>query len=146
MMTQSYSGTYVAFGTTNGGRPGFGGSGGSQTNLVTTGSTIQIADASGNILYTAQAVRAASYVLFSSPTLVSGSSYTLKSGGVSAATATAGTGSTGGMEPGGQQPGETDGQNGSLLSTLLRIISRFKTIFHVIRNLYRVFQSIVTSL
>jgi len=145
-MPQGYSATvpYVVFGSTSGGRPG--GPGGNQTNLVTVGSTIRITDASGKVLYTAQAVRNASYVLFSSPELVSGSSYTLKNGSTTAATATAGTESTGVMDPGGQQPGETDGQNGSLLSTLLRIISRFKTIFNVIRNLYRAFQSIVTSL
>ena len=107
-MAQSYSATtpYVTFGST-GGMGGFGGMGG-QTNLVTAGSTIQITDASGNVLYSAKAVRNASYILFASSKLTTGSTYTLKSGSTTSATSTAGTASNGGM--GGQMPGNMGGQ------------------------------------
>ena len=56
-MAQSYSATtpYVTFGSA-GGMGGTGGTGG-QTNLVTAGSTIRITDGSGNVLYSAKAVR-----------------------------------------------------------------------------------------
>ncbi len=105
-MPHGYGATapYVTFGSTAGvmgGRPG--GFGDTQTNLVTAGSTITVTDASGAVLYTAKAVRNASYVLFSSPDLTSGTTYTLKNGTTAAATATAGTASAG--ETGGQMPG-----------------------------------------
>lgn len=122
-MPQAYTAStpYVVFGSTSasmGGFGGFGGMGGNQTSLVSAGGTIEITDASGNVLYTATAVRGASYVLFSSPSLTSGSTYTLKSGSTST-TATAGTESTGGMSMGGQFPGQGGnqgqfpGQNGN---------------------------------
>ena len=79
---------------------GFGGGG---SELVTAGSAITITDSDGNVLYSAKAVRSASYVLFVSPFLESGSTYTLKNGDTDSATATAGTSSTNGM--GGQMPG-----------------------------------------
>ena len=111
-MAQGYSATapYVVFGSTTGNMGGFGGMGGSQTNLVTAGNTIQITDASGNVLYTAKAIRNASYILFASPDLTSGATYTLKNGSSAAATATAGTASAGGMGMGG---GQMPGNNGS---------------------------------
>lgn len=120
-MPQGYTAStpYVTFGSTNTSMGGFGGMSGNQSSLVTAGSTIRITDESGNILYTATAVRSASYILFSSPSLTSGSTYTLKSGSTTAATATAGTASTGGMNMGGQFPGQNGsqgqfpGQNGN---------------------------------
>ena len=106
-MAQGYSAEtpYVVFGSTGGGMGGFGGMGGNQASLVSTGNTIQITDASGNVLYTAKAIRSASYILFASPDLTSGGTYTLKNGDTAAATATAGTASTTGMGMGGQMPG-----------------------------------------
>ena len=98
MMQQSYTATtpYVTF------------SGGS--NLVTAGKTIAIKDQSGNTVYTAAstAPRAASYVVFASPSLTNGSSYTLYNGSTAASTATASTAATGGMGGPGQggQPGQ----------------------------------------
>lgn len=113
-MAQGYSATtpYVTFGSA-GGMGGFGGMGG-QTNLVTAGSTIQITDASGNVLYSAKAVRNASYILFASSKLTTGSSYSLKSGNTTSATSTAGTASNGGMGMGGQMPGNMGGNQGRM--------------------------------
>ena len=111
-MAQGYNATtpYVVFGSTTGNMGGgFGGMNGG-TNLVTAGNTIQITDASGNVLYTAKAIRSASYILFASPDLTSGATYTLKNGSSAAATATAGTASAGGMGMGG---GQMPGNNGS---------------------------------
>ena len=112
-MPQSYSAKtpYVVFGNTSVGMGGFGSISTSQTNLVTAGSTIEITDANGNVLYTAKTVRSASYVLFSSPDLTSGATYTLKNAGTAAATASAGTASSGGG-PGGQPGGGPGGQPG----------------------------------
>ena len=114
MMQQSYSGTYVAFGGSAGqgffGQGFLGGNSGS--NIVTAGQTVTITDASGNTVYTSRstAARNASYVVFASPTLSSGVSYTLNR----SATATAGSSSGGGMGPGGQgqQPGDPGQQPG----------------------------------
>ena len=105
-MPQGYSAAtpYVTFGSTTGGMGGFGGT---QSNLVTAGSTITITDASGSVLYTAKAVRSASYILFASPDLISGAVYTLKNGTAAAVTATAGTASTEGMGMWGQMPGNS---------------------------------------
>ncbi|MCR5693517.1 MAG: carbohydrate-binding domain-containing protein [Clostridia bacterium] len=116
-MAQGYSATtpYVTFGSANGNTGGrAGGFGGTQTNLVTAGSTITITDTSGNLLYTAKAVRNASYILFASPELTSGATYTLKNGTAAAATATAGNASTGGMGMGGQMPGSIGGEQGQM--------------------------------
>ena len=122
MMQQSYSGTYVAFGG-SGGRPGFGGNTGG--NIVTADNTVTITDASGSTVYTArsQAPCNASYVVFASPTLASGSSYQLNC----SATATAGTSNGGGMGPGGQ--GGFPGQGGA------GIASGFGNILAWLRNL-----------
>ncbi len=108
-MAQGYSATtpYVTFGSSGGMTGGFGGMNGNQSNLVTAGNTIQITDASGNVLYSAKAVRNASYILFASPDLTSGSTYTLKNGTTAAATATASTAASGGMGgQGGNNPGQ----------------------------------------
>ena len=140
MMQQSYSGTYVAFGG-SGGRPGFGGGmGGSQSNIVSAGSTVTITDASGNTVYTSQskAVRNASYVVFASPSLTSGSSYKLNGSTTAAAT----TSSGGGMGPGGQQPGNPGGQQpggqsatGFFTSLWQRIVSLFQKIGAYLKTL-----------
>ena len=107
-IAQGYSATtpFVTFGSA-------GGMGG-QTNLVTAGSTIRITDVSGNELYSAKAVRNASYILFASSELTTGSFYTLKNGGTTAATSTAGTASNGGMGMGGQMPGNMGGNQGRM--------------------------------
>ncbi len=109
-MAQAYSAEtpYVVFGGMTG---GFQGAGGAQSELVSAGGEIQILDASGSVLYSAQAVRSASSVLFASPDLASGATYTLQSGGTSVASADATTAAAGGMAgpgqpPEGMQPGE----------------------------------------
>ena len=137
MMPQSYSGTYVAFGGSGGGL-GFGGLfGGSGSNLVTAGSTIKITDASGSTIYTAQsaAPRNASYVVFASPSLASGSSYKLNG----STSATAQTASGGQMGPGGQQPGGFPGgnsNNGSGFFSFFR--SFFQRMLAFFRSLLRI--------
>lgn len=134
MMQQSYSGTYVTFGG-NGGRPGFGGFGGNTGgNIVTAGSTVTVADASGNTLYTSQstAVRNASYVVFASPALSSGSSYTLN-GSTTAAAVTSSGGNTGpGRFPGGPDGGSVSGISG----ILTRILDFFRRIFSFFRSFF----------
>ncbi|MBQ6549980.1 MAG: carbohydrate-binding domain-containing protein [Lachnospiraceae bacterium] len=88
------------------GRGGFGWNGGTaETNLVTAGSTITIVDENGEVLYTAEAVRDASYVLFSDPALNDGDTYTLMADGEAVAEAEAGTASTSGMGGFNQMPG-----------------------------------------
>lgn len=143
-MQQSYSGTYVTFGA-NGGRPGMGGG---SSNLVSANSTITIKDSSGSVIYTAQstAPRAASYVLFASPSLSSSGSYTLSAGGASASgSATTGTGTgsqpgqPGGPGQGGQQPGAFPGGNSDkgsgffsfFTSFFQRILSFFRSLFGI---------------
>ena len=131
MMPQSYSGAHVAFGGSTS-MGGFGGMGGG-SNLVSSGSTITITDASGNTVYTAQSQvpRNASYVVFASPTLASGSSYKLN--GSTSATAT--TSSGGGMGPGGQggfpgQGGEGIASGfGNVLAWLRNLINRIVSFF-----------------
>ena len=135
MMPQSYSGTHVSFGGSAG--MGFGGMGGNSSNVVTAGSTITITDASGNTIYTAQSQvpRNASYVVFASPALASGSSYKLNG----STTATAATSSGGGMGPGGQGgfpgPGGEGASTGFgnilnwLRSLFDRIVTFFKSLF-----------------
>ena len=109
MMQQSYTGTYVAFGGNTGGGFGMGGFGGNTGgNIVTAGQTITVTDASGNTVYTAKstAPRAASYVVYASPALTSGGSYTLNGSATATAGASGGQGGfPGGNQPGGNQPG-----------------------------------------
>ncbi len=122
-MRQGYTAStpYVVFGSSTGGMTGgfgrMGGFGGMQGNtaaaLVNAGDTIEITDAAGKVLYTANAIRSASYVLFSSPDLTSGSVYMLKSGGSGDASGTATVSAAGGMGTGGQLPGgDSRGQDG----------------------------------
>ncbi len=111
MMAPRYSGTasYVTFG----GRTG--GFGGQSSTLVAANATVSITDANGSVLYTANAVRNAGYVVFSSADLTSGETYSLVVNGKTVATATAGAngnpGSQGGF-PGGQG-GFPGGQGGN---------------------------------
>ncbi len=96
----------VVFGA-NGGQMG-----GSSASMVTAGSTITIKDSDGKIIYSAEAVRNAGYVIFSSKDLKEGSTYTLYVNNTSAGTAQASTSLQGqGQQPGqgqpnGQQPGQ----------------------------------------
>lgn len=118
-MMQGYTAEtpYLTFGSTTGTAGGrMGGFGGAQTALVSAGGNFQITDEKGTVLYEAKAVRNASYILFASPALTSGASYTLRVGGEIVATTTAGTASVGGMGRGamggrqGQFFGGTQGQ------------------------------------
>ena len=70
-----------------GGGPGGPGDQGSIS--ISAGDSIVIKDAGGSVIYSATAVRAASYVFFTASSLVSGQSYTLYVNGTSVATATA---------------------------------------------------------
>ena len=118
-MAQGYTAKtpYVVFGSTSAQGFGMRGMGNAQASLVTAGSAISIIDASGKVLYTGKAVRNASYILFSSPELASGATYTLKNGTTEAGTAAAGTASTGGMGGfggRGQMPGGAFGGQGQM--------------------------------
>ena len=106
---------YVSFGSAamggfgGGGRPNKGFGGQTSTGLLSSGSAFEIRDASGNTVYSGTAVYNASSIFFSSPSLTSGSNYTLSSGGNEVASAAAGTSATGSGDqqqpiPGGQQP------------------------------------------
>ena len=72
-----------------GGRPGNTGSSGSSS--IASGSTITINDSTGNTLYTYTTKKTAGYILYSSPNLVNGSSYTIKSGTTTLSTVSAST-------------------------------------------------------
>ena len=101
----SMSGQPGSMGSQSGGRAS--GNSGSSSASITKGSTISIKSSSSSVFSTT-ALCNASYIFFSSPSLASGTSYTLYSGSTSVSTATAQTGSSqsGGMQPGnGQQPG-----------------------------------------
>ena len=92
---------YVIFGGSAMGGPGMGGGmpGGQGGVSVSAGSTITVLDSSGSTLYSGTAVRAASCVIFSSPALTNGETYTLSVNGSAAATATAGSGTGSGFQP-----------------------------------------------
>ncbi len=130
-MMQAYTAKtpYVTFGSSSGGQVEFPGGPGrnsmqsdnssdalggkSTTTLVKAGSTITIKDSSGKTLYTATAVRDASYIVFADSALTSGSTYTLYSNGSQVAAASATTSSSG-SQPGQpsqpEQPGDNPGQ------------------------------------
>ena len=141
MMPQSYSGTHVAFGGSTGGMGGFGmgGFGGNTGgNIVTAGQTVTVTDASGNTVYTAQsqAPRNASYAVFASPSLTSGSSYKLNG----SVTAAAGTSSGGGMGSGGQDHGGPGGQNpGAATAGFARIVTWLRDLIDRITAFFRSF-------
>lgn len=139
-MMQKYTATtpYVTFGSAAGGPGGPGEPGGPGRNsaeteassevfgggatLVKAGSVIEIRDATGNTLYSATAVRDASYIVFASPDLTSGAACTLTVNGSAAATANATTASTDGMQPGdGPEMGDGE-QPGGILSAVLAYI------------------------
>ena len=134
-MQQSYSGTYVTFGA-GGGMGGFGGNTGSVS--VASGSTISIKDSSGNVIYTAQstAPRAASYVLFASPSLSSSGSYTLAAGS-SSSSGSATTGSGTGGQHGSNWGGSSDNSDGYSFSFSFftnffqRILAFFRSLFGI---------------
>ncbi len=128
-MNLSASQAYVTFGGSSmgggnmGGQPGSMGGGpggrasgnsGSSSASVTKGSTLSIKNGSSSV-YSTTALCSASYIFFSSPSLTSGTSYTLYAGSTSVSTAAAQTGSSqsGGMQPGSdQQPGAAQPQQG----------------------------------
>lgn len=89
-----------------GGRPGNTGSSGSSS--IASGSTITINDSTGNTLYTYTTKKTAGYILYSSPSLVNGSSYTIKSGTTTLSTVSASTSaaSTGGGNNAPTPPGQ----------------------------------------
>ena len=89
-----------------GGRPGNTGSSGSSS--IASGSTITINDSTGNTLYTYTTKKTAGYILYSSPNLVNGSSYTIKSGTTTLSTVSASTSaaSTGGGNNAPTPPGQ----------------------------------------
>ncbi len=147
-MQQSYSGTYVTFGS-NSGFGGFGG--GSGSNLVGANNTITIKDASGNTIYTAKsaAPRTASYVLFTSPSLTNGSAYTLYNGNTSVSTATASTAATGGMggpgqggQPGQGGPGNQGGFGGNGSDTTSSGSSFFSFFSNIFQRILAFFRSL----
>ncbi len=165
-MQQSYSaGTpYVTFGNAGGGMGGNpGGPGrnsvqsdsssdafgaGVSSSLVKAGSTIAIKDSSGNTLYSAKAVRDASYIVFASSGLSSGSTYTVYSNGSQVASASATNSSSGATQPGqpgqpfrpGQEPGtqpdeQIEEESGSgIFSFIGTVIKWFISLFQAIRS------------
>ena len=72
------------------GEPPTGGGMGQGSVLLSADSDFEIKDASGSAVYSGTAPYNASYIFYSSPDLTEGSEYTLYSGGVSAAAASAG--------------------------------------------------------
>ena len=89
----------------------------SASSAISSGSTISIKDASGNTVYTVKAPKSVQSVVFSSPKVTDGASYTLYEGSTQKASASATTESSGngmGGRPGGgfggmQRPDGTDG-------------------------------------
>ena len=78
------------------GNTGMSGNSGSSSIAIAKGTTIEIRDSSGNVLYTGEGEKSANYVLFASSELTAGESYSLYLNGSSIATATAvGNGSSG---------------------------------------------------
>ena len=87
---------------------------------IKEGSVITVQDSSGKTLYTATALGSMSSVIFSSPDIKEGETYTVLVDGTSVGTATAKLGtadsssSMGTFKPGqGGQPGQNNGQNGN---------------------------------
>ncbi len=89
----------------------------SASSAISSGSTISVKDASGNTVYTKKAPKSVQSVVFSSPKLTDGSTYTLYEGSTqkasaSATTANGNNGMGGGFGGGGMQ--RPDGTNGSM--------------------------------
>ena len=109
--TASGGQAYVSFGGSGMGGMQGGMQAGGSALTVSAGDEISILDPDGNVIYTAKAVRAASWVFFSSAELRDGETYTLSVNGTAAATAEAGAaGMAGGM--GGMQGGFPGGFGG----------------------------------
>ena len=111
---------YVVYGSGSGnGMGGMGGQpgmpGNNQANgqalSITSGSTVQIVDADGNVIGTGTAACNASYLIFSSDGLTEGTSYQLTSGSSTLASATAQTGESNSDQQPGGQPGNNGGSN-----------------------------------
>ena len=89
----------------------------SASSAISSGTTISIKDASGNTVYTVKAPKSVQSVVFSSPKVTDGASYTLYEGSTQKASVSATTESSGngmGGRPGGgfggmQRPDGTDG-------------------------------------
>ncbi len=85
------------------------------TGSISAGTTITISDASGNVLDTFTAFKNTASLVYSSPSITSGSSYTVSFGN-SSTSVTAGQGSTGemggGTAPGGSPSGSFGGNSG----------------------------------
>ena len=82
---------------------------------ISSGAGLSIHDADGNVLISGNNPKVISYVMYSSPSLVTGSTYYLYSGSSSAASAAASDTVSGGQGPGqgpgqGQDPGQGPGQ------------------------------------
>lgn len=89
----------------------------SASSAISSGSTITVKDASGNTVYTVKAPKSVQSVVFSSPKLTEGSTYTLYEGSTqkasaSATTANGNNGMGGGFGGGGMQP--PNANNGSM--------------------------------
>lgn len=112
--------------------------GGMQGNaIVTAGSTIEIVDSQGSTVYSATAVRDASYVLFTSPDLKSDGSYTLKVNSSDAGTATASTAS---VSAGGNHGSRDDSTNsgGNIFQRFFaKIKLGFTKAYNWIKNLFK---------
>ncbi len=93
---------YITFGASGGmgpggpgsgpggwGRPGGGGGSSSSSISISAGNTLQIKDASGNVLYNGTAVRTANHIVFTSAALKSGTTYYLYINGTQKASASA---------------------------------------------------------
>lgn len=91
----------------------------SASSAISSGSTISIKDASGNTVYTVKVPKSVQSVVFSSPKVTDGASYTLYEGSTQKASASATTESSGngmGGRPGGGFGGmqRPDGTNGGM--------------------------------
>ncbi|MBQ9610296.1 MAG: carbohydrate-binding domain-containing protein [Lachnospiraceae bacterium] len=114
MATTPTSGTYVAFGSSGmgvmGGMPAS-----SSAVSISAGNSIVIKDSSGNTIYSVTAVKNANHVVFSSPDITSGESYSLyiNDSLVTSSTATTGNGSNG-QPSGNMQPGANGQPSGNM--------------------------------
>ena len=134
MATTPTSGTYVAFGSSGMGgmNNNMGNMGGMNNNgmnnnggmnapssssvSISAGNTVTIKDSSGNTIYSVTAVKSANHVVFSSPDVTSGESYSLYINNSLTATSTAAAGNgSNGQANGGMQPNGGNGQpNGGM--------------------------------
>ena len=138
-MQQSYKAStpYVTFGTTSTGRPGGFGGGNSASNIVSSGNTIEVKDSNGNTLYSATAVRNASYVCFASSKLTTGQTYYLYVNGTKISTATATSNSaSGGSQPDADQPEENTDRPGESFSIFTIIYNWIVRIVYFIKSIF----------